>query len=348
MRKIIVSLLILGILAGSIIVAANTDPIINALGVGITLIKSIVYTASDTLLVSFTLIRETIAPVTDTLLVSFTLIKEIIAPVTDTLIVGFTLIKEGITITFDAVGVGITLIKSGIVAAFDSIVGVFVLEKEVVIPSTTTACNPYSPNPPNGVSNILITTNLSWQCDSEGVNFDIYFGVCGYEPPIKVVSNQSSKVYTPVLQPDTCYCWRVISHGTNSTSMSGNYWQFSTLGTVELFSKDYIGVWENYSMYNKREEGCYQGESINMSGLMSAIPAFYIGAVGSIFWLFMFGLPFVAIWIKSESVIIPTILGFLISGSMFFFLPIEYQGAAQILFYISLAGLLFSFFKSRY
>ena len=219
----------------------------------------------------------------------------------------------------------------------------------MVIPPNTTACYPYSPNPPNAVSNIPVTTNLTWRCDSEDNLFDIYFGVCSYEPPTKVVSNQSSKVYyTPVLQPNTCYCWRIISHGTNNTSMSGKYWQFSTLGTVELFDKDYVGVWENYSMYSKKEEGCYQGESINMSGLTSVIPAFYTGAVGSIFWLFMFGLPFVAIWIKSESVIIPTILGFMISGSMFFFLPIEYQGAAQILFYISLAGLLFSFFKSRY
>jgi hypothetical protein len=286
--------------------------------------------------------------VTDNLGVGFTLIKSGVSYATDGLTTTFILIKSVAASVTDGIVVGFTLIKSGISTAIDSIVGVFVLEKEAVIPPTTTACNPYSPNPPNGVSNIPITTNLIWQCDSEGVNFDIYFGVCGYEPPTKVVSNQSSKVYTPVLQPGACYCWRIISHGTNSTSMSSNYWQFSTLGTVELFSKDYVGVWENYSMYNKREEGCYQGESINMSGLTSAIPAFYTGAVGSLFWLFMFGLPFVAIWIKSESVIIPTILGFMISGSMFFFLPIEYQGAAQILFYISLAGLLFSFFKSRY
>ena len=268
--------------------------------------------------------------------------------VTDNLGVGFTLVKSAAVSVTDGLTTTFTLIKSGIVTAFDNIVSVFTLEKEEVIPPITTACNPYSPNPPNGVSNIPITTNLTWQCDSEGINFDIYFGVCSYDPPTKVVSNQSSNVYNPVLQPNTCYCWRVISYGTNDTSISGKYWQFSTLANVELFVKDYVGVWENYSMYNKGDEGCYQGESINMSGLTSAIPAFYTGAVGSLFWLFIFGLPFVAIWIKSESVIIPTLLGFLISGSMFFFLPIEYQGAAQILFYISLAGLLFSFFKSRY
>ena len=79
MRKIIVSLLILGILVGSIIVVANPDPITNALGAGITLIKSIVYTASDTLLVSFSLIKEIIAPVTDT---SKSPSKEIAVPVT--------------------------------------------------------------------------------------------------------------------------------------------------------------------------------------------------------------------------------------------------------------------------
>ena len=322
-----------------LIIAAVTVIFVGVIAVG---------AVTDNLGVGFTLIKSAAASVTDGLTTTFTLIKIVISPATDILTIGFTLIKSvGASVT-DSIVVGFTLIKSGISTAIDSIVSVFVLEKGVVIPPTTTACNPYSPNPPNGVSNIPITTNLSWQCDSEGVNFDVYFGICSYEPPTKVVSNQSSKVYTLVLQPNTCYCWRVISYGTGDTTIAGNYWQFNTLANAELFSKDYVGVWENYSMYNKNEEGCYQGESINMSGLTSAIPAFYTGAVGSIFWLFLFGLPFVAIWIKSESVIIPTILGFMISGSMFFFLPIEYQGAAQILFYISLAGLLFSFFKSRY
>lgn len=341
MKKLLIIILIVLILAIGVIEATTDSGIV---GVGFTLVRG----ATDGIGVTFILIKDITSSATDSLSITFTLIQTGVVTATDSIGVSFTLLAEGVTSVTDSISVSFTLLAESIVSAFGTVVTVFTLESEEPTPPNTTACYPYSPNPPNAVSNVPITTNLTWKCDSEGNNYDIYFGVCNYNPPLKVVLNQSSKVYNPALQPGTCYCWRVVSHGTNGTTMSGKYWQFHTLANIELFEKDYVGIWKNYTAYNNSEEGCYQGETINMSELMSAIPAFYTGAIGSLFWLFLFGLPFVAIWIKSESVVIPTILGFMISGSMFFFLPIEYQGAAQILFYISVAGMLFSFFKSRY
>lgn len=207
-------------------------------------------------------------------------------------------------------------------------------------------CKPTNPSPFNGQTNVPVTTNISWDCPNDGgVVYDIYFG-SGVLPSL-VESDYPNTTYDPGnLTSGVCYCWHIVSKNGNNTQ-SSKYWQFCTLAEYELFDKDYTSIWENYSGYNKTEEGCYEGSDIDTGAFINMIPAFYTEKVGGIFWLFIFAIPFVVSFIKQESVIIPTILGFLVSSSMFFFLPIEFQTPARSLFYISLAGILYTFFKSR-
>lgn len=213
----------------------------------------------------------------------------------------------------------------------------------------TSPCEPGNPEPFNGQTNVPITTNISWDCPNEGyVVYDIYFSA-GSSPTL-VEENYTGTTYDPGnLSSGVCYCWRIVSRTDNGSgdTKGSDYWQFCTLAEYELFDNDYTSIWENYSGYNKTEEGCYEGSEINTEAFINMIPAFYTEKVGGVFWLFIFAIPFVVSFIKQESVIIPTILGFLVSSSMFFFLPIEYQTPARSLFYISLAGILYTFFKSR-
>ena len=208
---------------------------------------------------------------------------------------------------------------------------------------------PTNPSPFDGQTNVVTTVNLLWT--GGGVTnptYDVYFieGTI----PTKVSDNQTSTVYDPPgdLTQGKCYCWKIVAWNNDTNeSTSGGYWQFCTLADYELFDKDYTSIWKNYSGYNKSEEGCYEGSSIDTDAFINMIPAFYTDKVGGVFWLSIFSIPFIVSFIKQESVIIPTILGFLVSSSMFFFLPIEFQTPARSLFYISLAGILYTFFHGR-
>ena len=206
---------------------------------------------------------------------------------------------------------------------------------------------PTNPAPFNGQTNVDITTNLSWiGGGAANTKYDVYF-IEGITPE-KKTSNQTGTEYNASLSEGECYCWKIVAWNNDTNeSTDGSYWQFCTLADIKPFIKDYTSIWKNYSGYNKTEEGCYEGSDIDTDAFINMIPAFYTDKVGGIFWLFLFSIPFVVSFIKQESVIIPTILGFLVSSSMFFFLPIEFQTPARSLFYISLAGILYTFFKSR-
>jgi len=229
------------------------------------------------------------------------------------------------------------------------LIGLCIILILVCIVNAALPNKPTDPNPFNGQTNVPLTTNLTWTGGGvTNTTYDVYF-VEG-DRPTKVSTNQTSTVYNPPvdLTQGECYCWKIVAWDSDTGNFTNSsYWQFCTLATYEPFDKDYTSIWKNYSGYNKTDEGCYEGSNIDTDAFINMIPAFYTEKVGGIFWLFIFSMPFIVSFIKQESVIIPTILGLLVSSSMFFFLPIEYQTPARSLFYISLAGILYSFFKSR-
>ena len=227
------------------------------------------------------------------------------------------------------------------------LIGICIVLILVCITNAAPPNEPIDPAPFNGQTNVDITTNLSWiGGGATNTTYDVHI-VAGVIPT-KVSSNQTTTEYNHTLIQGECYCWKIVAWNNDTNeSTNGSYWQFCTLATYDLFDKDYTSIWKNYSGYNKTDEGCYEGSDIDTDAFINMIPAFYTDKVGGVFWLFLFSIPFVVSFIKQESVIIPTILGFLVSSSMFFFLPIEFQTPARSLFYVSLAGIIYTFFHGR-
>jgi len=73
----------------------------------------------------------------------------------------------------------------------------------------------------------------------------------------------------------------------------------------------------------------------------------YTNVLGTLFWGFLFGILFLMLWMRSEDVTIPALLGLIIGGSMWVFMPAEWVQMAASLTVISFAGLIYSLIKGR-
>jgi hypothetical protein len=90
---------------------------------------------------------------------------------------------------------------------------------------------PSTPNPPNGATDVLINTDLSWTGGDpdtgDTVTYSVYFGT--NSPPPKVVNNQSANTYDPgTLNYETTYYWKIISWDNHGASTAGPIWSFTT------------------------------------------------------------------------------------------------------------------------
>lgn len=84
--------------------------------------------------------------------------------------------------------------------------------------------------PPNGSTDRLITTTLSWSCndpDSDDITFDVYFD--NSNPPAQQESNQTSTSYDPgTLNNDETYYWYIVAWDEHGLSNTSEYWWFTT------------------------------------------------------------------------------------------------------------------------
>ena len=90
---------------------------------------------------------------------------------------------------------------------------------------------PYSPIPINNEQNVSINTSISWQGgdpDWDPVTYDVYFGP--FDPPFKVVSNQTKLSYKPddVLDFEETYYWKIVAWDKYNYTSSGPIWNFVT------------------------------------------------------------------------------------------------------------------------
>lgn len=82
----------------------------------------------------------------------------------------------------------------------------------------------------------------------------------------------------------------------------------------------------------------------NMTRVASAP---YIDVLGSSFWGVVFSIIFIMMFMRQEDATIPTLVGFLIGGSLWAFMPSEWTAMAMSLTVISFAGLMYSIIKGR-
>jgi hypothetical protein len=100
-----------------------------------------------------------------------------------------------------------------------------------VIPLNTPPNTPSNPNPSNGTTNVIITTDLTWiggDLDPDDiVRYDVYFDTTS--TPGLISSNQSLAIYDlGELTYNTTYYWRIVSWDSHNASAEGDLWQFTT------------------------------------------------------------------------------------------------------------------------
>ena len=85
-------------------------------------------------------------------------------------------------------------------------------------------------------------------------------------------------------------------------------------------------------------------DPINMTQVASAP---YTDVLGAVFWGIVFSVIFIMIWMRQEDITIPSIVGLLIGGSLWAFMPGYWVSIAMSLSVVSFAGLMYSILKGR-
>jgi len=89
---------------------------------------------------------------------------------------------------------------------------------------------PSNPDPEDGDINVGYDVVLSWNCydpDGDSLKYDVYFG--DTNPPIKVKSNQTDKIYDPEGPiENTTYFWQIVAWDNYNVSNESSIWSFKT------------------------------------------------------------------------------------------------------------------------
>lgn len=83
-------------------------------------------------------------------------------------------------------------------------------------------------------------------------------------------------------------------------------------------------------------------------GLLEESTYTYRDFIGDLFFVFLFGIIFVMMWIRQESVVIPATIGVMLGGVMIAMLPAEWHRIATAFIMLGVVGVLYTIYKSRY
>ena len=87
--------------------------------------------------------------------------------------------------------------------------------------------------------------------------------------------------------------------------------------------------------------------TFSVEQIVTGISISYTTLLGNFFYFVCFGIPILMIWVRTESAVIPAILGMLIGSFTFGYLPPEYEYAAMIFMILAIAGMFTVIFKSK-
>jgi hypothetical protein len=89
---------------------------------------------------------------------------------------------------------------------------------------------PSDPDPEDGDTDIIVETDISWECndpDNDVLSYDIYFGDTS-DPPL-IASDVVGSTYTPgLLEFNTTYYWKIVANDPQGASTAGPTWDFTT------------------------------------------------------------------------------------------------------------------------
>jgi|SRR6056297_1474734 len=101
----------------------------------------------------------------------------------------------------------------------------------------------------------------------------------------------------------------------------------------------------NYSQYSTM---LWDGESSGFGFLHNLYDVMIALSSVTVFWIVVLPLPFLAAWIKQQSVIIPSVMYMVIGGSVLAVMPVELAKPAWMMLALSITGLIYHLFKQRY
>jgi hypothetical protein len=125
------------------------------------------------------------------------------------------------------------------------------------------ATNPF---PANGAQNAGVASILSWSA-LDATLFDVYFGLTDNPPMVATIENT---FYTPVLQPNTTYYWKVVPKNSHGSASGCPVWSFTTTGPQYLMTNGTFVV-NNGMFYDSGGPNGEYGNNENLT--MTFIPA---------------------------------------------------------------------------
>lgn len=196
---------------------------------------------------------------------------------------------------------------------------------------------PTNPSPANESTDASLSPTLSWTGGGEGtVTYTVWFGTS----LTKVSDNQTGTTYgTGSLLRNTTYQWQIVAY-SDYGSNSSDVWHFTTNDYKLLEFEGLTDVWDTYFGNSDVE--------VNTSSLTNmTIDTWSQNLGGSVFWLLIFVLVFLAIFIAQEHTLLLSMAGILMASSLFLFMPAEFMPAALAVMVLSIGGILYSFYKGR-
>ena len=89
-------------------------------------------------------------------------------------------------------------------------------------------------------------------------------------------------------------------------------------------------------------------DDYDFTAFVVALSLPYVNIMGNIFFLLLFGMPFMMAWIRQQAVIIPVIWGIILGSTIELFLPQEYGLIAKLILVLSILGIFYLVFKERF
>ena len=136
------------------------------------------------------------------------------------------------------------------------------------------------------------------------------------------------------------------SHTMNITLEQGGAAPTPTTGWTPRATTSTHQTPLNESAYNKLDDSL-QAANPKWTDFTDAIAKPYLDQMGSIFFLFLFGVPLLMLYIRQDSVNIPATTVFLFGAFVIVLLPPQWRMIGRALLALALFGAFFSFMKER-
>ncbi len=84
-----------------------------------------------------------------------------------------------------------------------------------------------NPSPADGAANVPTSATLTWTAGAGAVSHDVWLWETG-STPVRVSEQQTGTSYTPTLESETQYSWRIDEHYSGQPVVTGDVWSFTT------------------------------------------------------------------------------------------------------------------------